>query len=173
MIGWKTFLENKKIVVLFQSSFRLKNRRSLILSTAQRIFFLRIDGCHCDRIHSSLVAVPCFNNGYVAWIEYCSEYWLKELQESMDRCTSHRNITKILLKTTLNTVQSTKPEFFLLLAMFAMIDKSQVCLVNSFPNKPRFLRVYSTSIMKTLWEKEKLLVTSNFSFFHSVFYPFG
>ena len=26
---------------------------------------------------------------------------------------------------------------------------------------------------KTLWEKEKLLVTSNFSFSHSVFYPFG
>ena len=25
---------------------------------------------------------------------------------------------------------------------------------------------------KTLWEKEKLLVTSNFSFSHSVFYPF-
>ena len=26
--------------------------------------------------------------------------------------------------------------------------------------------------LKTLWEKEKLLVTSNFSFSHSVFYPF-
>ena len=26
--------------------------------------------------------------------------------------------------------------------------------------------------MKTLWEKEKLLETSNFSFFNSVFYPF-
>ena len=27
--------------------------------------------------------------------------------------------------------------------------------------------------LKTLWEKEKLLVTSNFSFSLSVFYPFG
>ena len=27
--------------------------------------------------------------------------------------------------------------------------------------------------LKTLWEKEKLLITSNFSFSHSVFYPFG
>ena len=27
--------------------------------------------------------------------------------------------------------------------------------------------------LKTLWEKEKLLVTSNFSFSHSVFYLFG
>ena len=43
---------------------------------------------------------------------------------------------------------------------------------NPFPNKPWFLRVCSTSLLKTLWEKEKLLVTSNFSFSHSVFYPF-
>ena len=34
------------------------------------------------------------------------------------------------------------------------------------------LRVFCTSLLKTLWEKEKLLVTSNFSFSHSVFYPF-
>ena len=42
---------------------------------------------------------------------------------------------------------------------------------NPFPNKPWFLRVCSTSLLKTLWEKGKLLVTSNFSFSHSVFYP--
>ena len=41
-----------------------------------------------------------------------------------------------------------------------------------FPNKPWFLRVCITRLLKTLWEKEKLLVTSNFSFSHSVFYPF-
>ena len=46
-------------------------------------------------------------------------------------------------------------------------------LFNPFPNKRWFLRVRSTSLLKTLWEKEKLLVTSNFSFLHSVFYPFG
>ena len=45
--------------------------------------------------------------------------------------------------------------------------------VNPFPNKPWFLRVCSTSLLKTLREKEKLLVTSNFSFSHSVFYLFG
>ena len=44
---------------------------------------------------------------------------------------------------------------------------------NPYPNKPRFLRVCSTSLAKTLWgKKEKLLVTSNFSFSHSVFHPF-
>ena len=44
---------------------------------------------------------------------------------------------------------------------------------NPLRNKPCFLRVYSTSPLKTLWEKEKLFVMSNFSFSHSVFYPFG
>ena len=33
------------------------------------------------------------------------EYWLKEFQESMDRCTGH-NITEILLKIALNTERS-------------------------------------------------------------------
>ena len=44
-------------------------------------------------------------------------------------------------------------------------------LLNPFLNKPPFLRVCSKSPLKTLREKEKLLVTSNFSFYHSVFYP--
>ena len=43
---------------------------------------------------------------------------------------------------------------------------------NPFPNKPCILRVCSTRLLKTLWEKEKLLIMSNFSFSHSVFYPF-
>ena len=32
---------------------------------------------------------------------------------------------------------------------------------------------FKTSLLKTLWEKEKLLIMSNFSFSHSVFSPFG
>ena len=46
-------------------------------------------------------------------------------------------------------------------------------MINPFPNKPWFLHVCRTHLLKTLWEKEKLLVMSNFSFSHSVFYPFG
>ena len=42
---------------------------------------------------------------------------------------------------------------------------------NPFLNKPWFLRVCITSLLKTLCEKEKLLIMSNFSFSHSVFYP--
>ena len=45
--------------------------------------------------------------------------------------------------------------------------------VNPFPNRPWFLSVCRTSLLKTLWEKEKLLVTSNFSFSNSVLYLFG
>ena len=44
---------------------------------------------------------------------------------------------------------------------------------NIFLNKSWFLRVCSTSLLKTLLEKEKLVVTSNFPFSHIVFWPFG
>ena len=36
---------------------------------------------------------------------------------------------------------------------------------------PGFYVSSRISLLKTLWEKEKLLVTSNFSFSHSVYYP--
>ena len=41
-----------------------------------------------------------------------------------------------------------------------------------FPKKSWFLRVCMTILLKTLWEKEKLLLMSDFSFSHSVFYSF-
>ena len=42
-----------------------------------------------------------------------------------------------------------------------------------FPKKPWFLRGCNSRLLKTLWEKEKLLVTSYFSSSHSVFHHFG
>ena len=42
-----------------------------------------------------------------------------------------------------------------------------------FPKQSLVLHVCSMSLLKTLLEKEKLLVKSSFSFSHSVFYPFG
>ena len=45
--------------------------------------------------------------------------------------------------------------------------------INPFLNKLWFSHVCNTTLLKTLWEKEKLLITSNFSFSHSVFYQFG
>ena len=61
----------------------------MVRSPVRLIFFPRIDDIHCDRIHSSLTVVRCFDNGYVGkqpvvLKEYCAEYWLKELKESMD-----------------------------------------------------------------------------------------
>ena len=62
--------------------------------------------------------------------------------------------------------------FLLSLTFFVILREATHEEINPFPNKPWFLCVCSTSLLKTLWEKEKLLVTSNFSFFHNVFYPF-
>ena len=45
--------------------------------------------------------------------------------------------------------------------------------LNPFTNRPLFPRVCSTRFLKTLWEKEKLLVTSSLSFSHGVFHPSG
>ena len=57
-------------------------------------------------------------------------------------------------------------------SLFTHMAISKQCF-NPFPNKLWFLRVCSTSLLKTLREKEQLLVTSNFSFSHIVFYPLG
>ena len=51
-----------------------------------------------------------------------------------------------------------------------MLGSSVFFPLNPFPNKPWFICVCSTSLLKTLWEKKKLLVTSNFFFSHCVFY---
>ena len=54
-----------------------------------------------------------FENGFVgkqpgAWKEYCMGYWLKELQESMDRCTGRLDTTEILLKMERRYIQYNK-----------------------------------------------------------------
>ena len=51
----------------------------------------------------------------MAWKDYCEEYRLKELQESMDRCTDRCDITEMLLKTALNTIQSVNHLFSVML----------------------------------------------------------
>ena len=63
------------------------------------------------------------------------------------------------------------PQFFLFPTMFSKAIVFKV--IYPFPKKPWFLCVSSTSLLIALWEKEKLLVTSNLTFSHSVFYPFG
>ena len=46
-----------------------------------------------------------------------------------------------------------------------------VIAIYSLPNKPWFSCVCLTSLLKTLWKKEKLLIMSNFCISHCVFYP--
>ena len=89
----------------------LENRMSLVRCPARPIFLPKTDDSLWGRIHSSLAAVHCFDNGNVgkqpvAWKEYCAEYGLRELQECMGSGTGRRNITEILFKTALNTIQS-------------------------------------------------------------------
>ena len=56
---------------------------------------------------------------------------------------------------------------------YAKIFKSVIHPFNLIRNKPLFLSVCSTTLLKTVWEKEKLLWTSNFSCSHTVIYPLG
>ena len=53
-----------------------------------------------------------------------------------------------------------------------LAQSSQAWYNNPIPNKPWFLRICRVSFFKTLWEKEQLLVTSNFFLFPQCFLPF-
>ena len=80
------------------------------------------------------LAVRCFDNGYVgkqpvAWKEYCVECWLKELRESMDRCTDHYDITEILVKNgvkhhTINRSDVSVNDYFDSRAVYCLISLS-------------------------------------------------
>ena len=76
-------------------------------------------------------------------------------------------------KTTIFSIQREKIITSLFRKVTKVLANNFKIYINPFPNKPRFLRVCITSLLKTLREKEKLLVTSNFSYSHSVFFPFG
>ena len=146
--------------------------RLLVRSPAQPIVLLRIDDSHCDRIHSSLTAVHRFDNDYlrkqsVAWKEYCAEYWLKKLQESMDRSTDRCDISGILLKMvfkhhtinqSLNLYQSTK---------FRTVKTDSICRQKTKCDSK--FEVFYRKYRKHCGKRKKVLVTSIFFFSHNVF----
>ena len=75
--------------------------------------------------------------------------------------------TKFIVSTVAHTIYRSS-------TLYQMLQKETISwgrMFNPFPNKPWFLRIRIMSLLKTLWEKEKLLVTSNFSFSLSVFLP--
>ena len=56
------------------------------------------------------------------------------------------------------------------------LDQSKILssgngLINPLPYTADFKQTWERSFLKTLWEKEKMLVTSNFPFSNNVFYP--
>ena len=67
----------------------------------------------------------------VAWKEYHAEYWLNELLESIDRCTGRSDITEILLKMDLNTLQSTINLLLPFIDEANIFNKNSLCLTLS------------------------------------------
>ena len=56
-------------------------------------------------------------------------------------------------------------------ALFTSSKPESLQLINPLPNNPWFSLPYDERLLKTLWEEEKMLVTSIFPFYHSVFFP--
>ena len=54
-----------------------------------------------------------------------------------------------------------------------LVDFQTKRILTLSQTSPGFFSVCSKHVLKTLWEKEKLLVASNFSYSHRVFYPLG
>ena len=90
-------------------------------------------------------------------------------------CATHENITRWCPLDEINFDLSPKKKTKYPLSILG----TDTSLADSLPflietlYRPWFVRVSNGSLLKTLQEKEKLLVTRNFSFSHSVFYLFG
>ena len=142
---------------------------SFLLSEHCETHFV-LESSHCDRIHSSLTAVRCFDNDYVgkqpvARREYCSEYWFKELKESMGRCTDHCDITELLLKTALNTTQS-------ILQLTDSYGRNPRVNFNSLSNNPNFKRPETEKPFESIVGKGENAGIKHFLLFPQCFLPF-
>ena len=93
--------------------------------------------------------------------------------------TSIFSFTHIVFYPSQNKFQFFRHIFFSSANAFNL-DQSKILLfgrescssaTNSLPHNPNFYQPRERSILKTSWEKEKMLVTSIFSFSHNLFYP--
>ena len=92
---------------------------------------------------------------------------------SFDMKTNDQSSVKRGLNAFAKSIDSWQPMQSTQADMGKKLSWSHIFFIFNFStNKPLFSRVCSTSILKRLGEKEKLLVMSNFSFSHSVFYLF-
>ena len=110
----------------------------------------------------------CHNNATPLVLFRNFDTFANVLLQAQKKTSNHQ----IMNRNTMQSCFNTKNIKFVINIQFCL-PKTQCPILNPFPNKPWFLRVCSTSLLKTMWEKKKLLVRSNFSFSHSVFYPFG
>ena len=103
---------------------------------------------------------------------------INQTQESMDRCTDRSYITTRTLKTALNTVKSISSVFAPAKGVTVNLTLSPVINFRLIQTERLCRRQFQISITiaesspngyKTLWKKDESLVTSNFSFSHSVF----
>ena len=82
----------------------------------------------------------------MAWKEYCAEYWLNELWESMDRFTDCRDMTEILLKIALNTIQSIDQLFQELASAVNLDVSSRVPLKANHSRKRQPRKMYKNRL---------------------------
>ena len=94
-----------------------------------------------------------YSNAFLVWVIETCDYAVKgltSLKETIEKaCNKHFLLC---------------PQLYL-----HVLFERQITSLNPFPNKPLFLPVCNTSLLKTIWEKEKLVITSNFCFFQSIF----
>ena len=128
------------------------------------------DGVH-TRISSSLrLFVLCLVRSDLFVIHHCLFIFSKNSFLYLDKC--HNSVFNTLIthlqyksieemaESELKNLQKTLCQMF-------------ICIyIDIVTYKAIIMFKLSISLLKTLWEKEKLLVTSNFSFSQSVFYPF-
>ena len=109
------------------------------------------------------------NNIYCLFFQYFVTY----LYFDHESCTIN-TLVLTMVKSDLENIEEKEETIgyqHILLYTFSNLSLTNLSF-DPFPNKPCFLHVCSTSLLKTMREKEKLLVMSYFSFSHSVFYPF-
>ena len=91
----------------------------------------------------------------------CRKSWFKLLKESMERCTCCNVITDITLKMVINTIQSIQSLFGLGISLPRNKTENQSltkAVLDILSNNPMFYNPFLRSLLKTLWEKEKMIL---------------
>ena len=99
-----------------------------------------------------------WNQGLVLYGPFPNKPWFS--------CVQYKSFKKTVGK----GENACSKQFLLFPQCFLPIWRTYCHFLNPSPHNDTFWRPWETSLLKTQWEKEKLLVTSNFSYTHSVFY---